>query len=84
MAKILKEVEDFKIYVASSPGHFSRGRSRDLKTKFNAGTDHAITQFVFDVEAFLRFRNRCAAKGIKGEIIPLILSVSNYKLLFRT
>ncbi|MBQ1733779.1 MAG: methylenetetrahydrofolate reductase [Lachnospiraceae bacterium] len=65
-------------------GHFSRGRSRDLKTKFNAGTDHAITQFVFDVEAFLRFRNRCAAKGIKGEIIPLILSVSNYKLLFRT
>jgi len=40
-----------------------------------------ITQFFFDVESYLRFRDRCAAIGIEAEIIPGILPVSNYKTL---
>ena len=41
----------------------------------------AITQFFFDVETYLRFRDRCAAIGIDAEIVPGILPVSNYQTL---
>lgn len=75
LVKLLKEVADFKIYVAAYPEVHPEAVSAEadldnLKAKFDAGADQAITQFFFDVEAFLRFRDRCAAKGIKGEIIP--------------
>lgn len=88
LVKLLKEVADFKIYVAAYPEVHPEAVSAEadldnLKAKFDAGADQAITQFFFDVEAFLRFRDRCAAKGIKGEIIPGILPVSNYKTLLK-
>lgn len=54
-----------------------------LKRKFDAGADSAITQFFFDVESFLRFRDRCAAAGITKKIIPGILPVENWRNLRR-
>lgn len=36
-------------------------------------------QFFFDVESYLRFRDRCVSAGIDVEIIPGILPVSNFK-----
>ncbi|HBC82043.1 MAG TPA: 5,10-methylenetetrahydrofolate reductase, partial [Escherichia sp.] len=42
----------------------------NLKRKVDAGASRAITQFFFDVESYLRFRDRCAATGIDVEIIP--------------
>ena len=50
-----------------------------LKRKFDAGADEAITQFFFDAESFLRFRDLCAAAGIDGRITPGILPVINWE-----
>jgi methylenetetrahydrofolate reductase (NADPH) len=44
-----------------------------------AGAQRAITQFFFDVESYLRFRDRCLTAGIEVEIVPGILPVSNMK-----
>ena len=49
-----------------------------LKRKFDAGAHEAITQFFFEPESFLRFRDQCAAAGIDKPIIPGILPISNW------
>jgi methylenetetrahydrofolate reductase (NADPH) len=41
----------------------------NLKRKVDAGANRAITQFFFDVESYLRFRDRCVSAGIDVEII---------------
>lgn len=50
-----------------------------LKRKVAAGAHSAITQFFFEPETFLRFRDRCAAAGIAAPIIPGILPIENWK-----
>jgi methylenetetrahydrofolate reductase (NADPH) len=50
-----------------------------LKRKIDAGASNAITQFFFEAEAFLRFRDRCTAAGITAEIIPGILPIENWR-----
>ena len=49
-----------------------------LKRKMDAGANRAITQFFFDAEAFLRFRDKAVAAGITMPILPGILPVTNY------
>ena len=49
-----------------------------LKRKFDAGADEAITQFFFEAETFLRFRDACAAAGIDKPILPGILPIENW------
>ena len=49
-----------------------------LKRKIDAGATRAITQFFFQPETFLRFRDRAVAAGIEAEIVPGILPVSNF------
>jgi len=51
----------------------------NLKRKLDAGASRAITQFFFDVDIFLRFRDRCAACGIDAPIVPGILPIVNFK-----
>ncbi len=51
---------------------------RWLKRKFAAGADSAITQFFFEPETFLRFRDTCAREGINGRIIPGIIPIENW------
>ncbi|MGR3374367.1 MAG: methylenetetrahydrofolate reductase [NAD(P)H] [Pseudooceanicola nanhaiensis] len=50
-----------------------------LKRKFEAGASEAITQFFFDVEHFLRFRDACDKAGITGPIVPGIMLIENWK-----
>lgn len=50
-----------------------------LKRKIDAGASEAITQFFFDADTFLRFRDRCVAAGIEAPIVPGILPVENWK-----
>jgi methylenetetrahydrofolate reductase (NADPH) len=51
---------------------------RWLKRKIDAGATSAITQFFFEAETFLRFRDLCAKEGITAPIIPGILPIENW------
>ena len=84
LVTLLKEVADFDISVAAYPEVHPEAKSAqadllNLKRKVDAGANRAITQFFFDVESYLRFRDRCVSAGIDVEIIPGILAVSNFK-----
>ncbi|MBJ3815230.1 methylenetetrahydrofolate reductase [Shimwellia pseudoproteus] len=86
LVALLRDVGDFDISVAAYPEVHPEAKSAqadliNLKRKIDAGANRAITQFFFDVESYLRFRDRCAAAGIDVEIVPGILPVSNYKQL---
>lgn len=51
-----------------------------LKRKLDAGADEALTQFFFESETFLRFRDACAKAGIDGDkLVPGILPIENWK-----
>ncbi|SHJ38451.1 5,10-methylenetetrahydrofolate reductase (NAD(P)) [Shimia gijangensis] len=50
-----------------------------LKRKIDAGASEAITQFFFEAETFLRFRDACAKAGIDAPIIPGILPIEDWK-----
>ena len=80
----LKRVADFEISVAAHPEIHPDARSADadidnLKRKVDAGASRAITQYFFDVDIYLRFRDRAAARGITVPIVPGILPVTNFK-----
>ncbi len=46
-----------------------------LKHKFDVGGQRAITQFFFEAESFLRFRDRAEAAGIHQPLVPGILPI---------
>lgn len=86
LVKLLKDVADFDISVAAYPEVHPQAESAQsdliyLKQKIDAGANRALTQFFFDVESYLRFRDRCASVGIGVEIVPGILPILNYKQL---
>lgn len=78
----LKTIHPFEISVAAYPECHPEASSAEadidnLKAKFDAGATRAITQFFFSPEAYFRFCDRARAAGIRGEIVPGILPVSN-------
>ncbi len=86
LVAILRSVADFDISVAAYPEIHPEAPNAqfdllNLKRKVDAGASRAITQFFFDTEKFLRFRDRCAAVGIDVDIIPGILPVTNFQQL---
>ena len=88
LVRLLKSVADFDISVAAYPEvHPDAANAQadliNLKRKIDAGANRAITQFFFDIESYLRFRDRCVAAGIDVEIVPGILPVTNFKQLKR-
>ena len=88
LVSLLKEEADFDISVAAYPEVHPEAKSAQadllsLKRKIDAGANRAITQFFFDVESYLRFRDRCVTIGIDTEIVPGILPVSNYQTLIK-
>lgn len=88
LVKVLRDVNDFEVSVAAYPEVHPEAPSAEfdlenLRRKIDAGASRAITQFFFDNEAFLRFRDNAAAQGINADIVPGILPVTNYKKLLR-
>jgi len=78
----------FEISVAAYPETHPEARSAghdldNLKQKLDAGASRAITQFFFDVDLFLGFRDRARAAGITVPIVPGILPVTNFAQLKR-
>ncbi len=82
----LLEIADFDISVAAYPEvHPLAGSPAEdllnLKRKLDAGANRAITQFFFDADCFLRFRDRAVQIGIDKPIIPGILPVHDFDKL---
>ena len=79
----LKRKHDFEISAAAYPETHPEAPSADadlenLKRKVDAGASRAISQFFFEPDDFLRFRDRAAAAGIKVPVVPGLLPVSNF------
>ena len=84
----LKRRHDFEIsvgvYPEVHPEAASAGADLDaLKAKLDAGATRGISQFFFEPDTFLRFRDKVAAAGIDAEIVPGILPVTNFANLQR-
>ena len=79
----LRRVGDFEIAVGAYPEVHPEAVDAvmdidNLKRKLDAGAATAITQFFFDNEDFLRFRDACTRAGITAPIQPGILPVENF------
>ncbi|HEY2678577.1 MAG TPA: methylenetetrahydrofolate reductase [Steroidobacteraceae bacterium] len=84
----LAGLSDFDLSVAAYPeGHPESGSVdadlQNLKRKVDAGAKRAITQFFFETDLFLRYRDRCAAAGIRASIVPGILPVTRFPQMLR-
>jgi methylenetetrahydrofolate reductase (NADPH) len=84
----LKSVGEFDISVAAYPEGHPEAPSAEfdlanLKAKIDAGAHRAITQFFFDTDVFLRFRDRCTAAGIRASLVPGILPITRFPQMLR-
>lgn len=84
----LNRIADFDISVAAYPETHPEAPSAEfdldnLKRKIDAGARRAITQFFFDTEVFLRFRDRIRRAGIDAPLVPGILPVTNFDRVAR-
>ena len=80
--------DHFRIEVACYPEVHPQAddAERDLlnfKRKVDAGADAAITQFFFNLDAYLRFVEACEKIGIDLPIVPGIMPITNFKQLAR-
>lgn len=88
LVKGLKSVADFEISVAAYPEVHPEAADAafdldNLKAKIDAGAQRAITQFFFEPELFLRFRDQCAAARIDAAIVPGILPITRFPQMQR-
>ena len=84
LVNYLRESGKEAISVAAYPEVHPQASSADadldhLKRKLDAGANHALTQYFFEAEDFLRFRDRAVAAGIDKPVIPGILPIHNYE-----
>lgn len=84
----LRKLHPFEISVSAYPETHPEAATPEsdidnLKRKLDAGASRAITQFFFEPETFFRFRDAVAAAGIKAEIVPGIMPVSNFASIVR-
>ncbi len=78
----------FHIEVAAYPEYHPQARSPkdDLlafKRKVDAGADSAITQYFYNLDAYLHFRDECSALGIGVPIVPGIMPIVSFSKLAR-
>lgn len=83
-----RRIADFDISVGCYPEAHPDAGSLDnelenLKRKLDAGANRAISQFFFNPDIFLRFRDAAADAGINAPIIPGVMLQSNFKGLSR-
>jgi methylenetetrahydrofolate reductase (NADPH) len=84
----LAGVAQFDLAVAAYPEGHPETRTveadiENLKRKIDAGAKRAITQFFFDTDVYLRYRDRCAAAGMHIDIVPGILPITRFPQLLR-
>lgn len=86
---VRKETGDhFQIDVACYPEIHPEAKSYEqdvayFKQKVDAGANSAITQYFYNADAYFRFVDYCADKGITIPIVPGIMPITNYESLAR-
>ena len=83
LIEALAKTGDFTIRVGAYPDVHPEAPNQHadidwLKRKFDAGASEAITQFFFEADTFLRFRDTCVKAGITAPITPGILPIENW------
>ena len=78
-----RAIAPFEISVGVYPEKHPESPSIDhdidvLKAKVDAGATRAISQFFFDIDAFLRFVDQVRAAGVTIPIVPGIMPVTNF------
>jgi methylenetetrahydrofolate reductase (NADPH) len=84
----LRRIGGFEISVAAYPETHPEAQSAaadldNLKRKIDAGASRAITQYCFDTETILRFRDRMNAAGIAVPLAVGILPVHDFDQISR-
>jgi methylenetetrahydrofolate reductase (NADPH) len=79
-----KRIGGFEISVAVHPEKHPASLTwahdvENFKRKLEAGATRGISQFFFDADVFLRFRDRLASAGVTAPILPGIMPVTNVK-----
>ncbi len=80
--------DHFHIEVAAYPEYHPQARTPQddllaFKRKVEAGADSAITQYFYNVDAYLHFRDECAALGVTVPIVPGIMPIVSFSKLAR-
>lgn len=83
-----KTGDHFTIEVAAYPEYHPESPSpqsdfEKFKHKVDAGADGAITQYFYNIDAYLRFMDNCDRHNIQAPVIPGIMPITNYKNLVR-
>ncbi|MBI3188244.1 MAG: methylenetetrahydrofolate reductase [NAD(P)H] [Gammaproteobacteria bacterium] len=78
----------FHIEVAAYPEFHPQARSashdlQNFRRKVEAGADTAITQYFYNIDAYLRFVESCEKMGVNIAITPGIMPITNYTNLAR-
>ncbi|MEZ6023684.1 MAG: methylenetetrahydrofolate reductase [NAD(P)H] [Hyphomonadaceae bacterium] len=79
-----KHIADFDVSVAVHPEKHPASITwahdiENFKKKLANGASRGISQFFFDANVFLRFRDRLAGAGVDAPVVPGIMPVTNVK-----
>jgi len=77
-----RRIADFEISVAVYPERHPDSPDwnheiDNFRRKLDAGAARGISQFFFDADTFLRFRDRLAGAGVHAPVIPGVMPVTN-------
>lgn len=84
----LRDLKGLELFVSAYPERHPEAATADsdiqvLKKKQDNGASAAITQFFFNNDDFLRYRDRAAAAGVTMPIIPGIMIPENIRGVLR-
>ncbi len=84
----IRKIAPFQVMVGVYPEKHPESPSLEhdidvLKAKVDAGATLGISQFFFDIDAFLRFHDRVRKAGVTLPIVPGIMPVTNFKGLLK-
>lgn len=82
------EKKPFHIEVAAYPeihpqAHSPQDDVINLKRKYEAGANSAITQYFFNADAYFYYLEECAVQGVNFPIVPGIMPITQFMRLAR-
>lgn len=80
--------DHFHIEVAAYPEYHPESATPDsdfeyFKRKVEAGANSAITQYFYNIDAYLHFIDRCNKASLDAPVVPGVMPITNYKGLVR-